>query len=167
MDLTDIKEVFASKEAIARYSLRQGDVLMNEGGDFDKLGRGTVWTGEIAPCIHQNHVFRVRTNILTLRPYFLTYWSQSSHGKKYFVLSSKQSTNLASINSKQLNTYPIGVPTLAEQVGIEDRITAMNLKLDALKAESHKLIVQKSGLMHDLLTGKVSVKADEQEAAHV
>jgi type I restriction enzyme S subunit len=37
--------------------LQLGDVLFNEGGDRDKLGRGWVWSGEIAECIHQNHVF--------------------------------------------------------------------------------------------------------------
>ncbi|MCI5212338.1 MAG: restriction endonuclease subunit S, partial [Candidatus Electrothrix sp. ATG2] len=35
-------------------------------------------------------------------------------GKKYFVLSSKQSTNLASINSTQLKAFPIGLPGFDE-----------------------------------------------------
>jgi type I restriction enzyme S subunit len=35
-----------------------GDVLMTEGGDLDKLGRGTIWNGEILDCLHQNHMFR-------------------------------------------------------------------------------------------------------------
>lgn len=34
--------------------------LLTEGGDPDKLGRGTLWKGELSECIHQNHVFRVR-----------------------------------------------------------------------------------------------------------
>lgn len=167
LDLAEIKEVRVSKEAVARYALQECDVLMNEGGDFDKLGRGTVWPGDIDPCIHQNHVFRVRTEKKILRPYFLTYWSQSNHGKKYFLLSSKQSTNLASINSKQLNAYPIGVPTIEEQREIEIRVTSVNLKLETLEQEKHKLLAQKSGLMHDLLTGEVAVKTDKIEAAHV
>ena len=167
LDLAEMKEIRVSKEAVTRYALQEGDVLMNEGGDFDKLGRGTVWPGDIDPCIHQNHVFRVRTEKKILRPYFLTYWSQSNHGKKYFLLSSKQSTNLASINSKQLNAYPIGVPTTDEQSEIEIRITSVNSKLETLEHEKHKLLVQKSGLMHDLLTGEVQVKVNDHEAAHV
>ncbi|UWQ19063.1 restriction endonuclease subunit S [Jannaschia sp. M317] len=167
LDLAEMKEIRVSKEAVARYALQEGDVLMNEGGDFDKLGRGTVWPGDIDPCIHQNHVFRVRTEKQILRPYFLTFWSQSNHGKKYFLLSSKQSTNLASINSKQLNAYPIGVPTTDEQSEIEIRITSVNSKLETLEHEKHKLLVQKSGLMHDLLTGEVPVNVAEPEAANV
>lgn len=167
LDLVEMKEVQVSKQTVARYALQKGDVLMNEGGDFDKLGRGTVWPGEIEPCIHQNHVFRVRTENAVIRPFFLAYWSQSSHGKKYFLLSSKQSTNLASINSKQLNAYPIGVPTLKEQKAIEDRVGSVIAKISSFRVECSKLKKQKSGLMHDLLTGKVPVKVGEPKAAHV
>jgi type I restriction enzyme S subunit len=76
------------------------------------------------------------------------------------VLSSKQSTNLASINSTQLKAYPIGIPDTNEQERIEGRINSVNLKLNALNNEMIKLSYQKSGLMHDLLTGKVQVSVN-------
>ncbi len=59
-DLSEVKTVRVSQTQFEKLQLRHGDVLMNEGGDFDKLGRGSVWQEEIKPCIHQNHVFRVR-----------------------------------------------------------------------------------------------------------
>lgn len=167
LDLSDVKEIIVNKRTFENLLLQVGDVLMNEGGDFDKLGRGSVWQGEIDLCIHQNHVFRVRTNDHQLRHYFLAYWSQSAYGKKYFVLSSKQSTNLASINSTQLKKFPVALPSLNEQEGIEKRVDAINTKISTLNLEHNKLSKQKSGLMYDLLTGKVPVKVDEPEAAHV
>ena len=51
--------------------LRPGDVLMTEGGDLDKLGRGTVWKGEIPDCLHQNHIYAVRCFRHKLLPEFL------------------------------------------------------------------------------------------------
>jgi type I restriction enzyme S subunit len=164
LDLTDVKEVMVSMKTFDTLLLKAGDVLMNEGGDFDKLGRGAVWQGEIEPCIHQNHVFRVRTNDQILRHYFLAYWSQSVYGKKYFVLSSKQSTNLASINSTQLKKFPVVLPSLNEQLEIEKRIDTINLKINMLNYEHSKHQKQKSGLMHDLLTGKVQVNTEVTHA---
>jgi type I restriction enzyme, S subunit len=157
LDLSEIKEIKVSKSTLQNLRLEIGDVLMNEGGDFDKLGRGTVWQGEIENCIHQNHVFRVRTDKLMLRPFYLAYWSESDFGKRYFILSSKQSTNLASINSTQLKAYPIAIPDQEEQERIENSIDSVNNKIRNLKFEIKKLQKQKSGLMHDLLTGKVPV----------
>ena len=84
---------------IAGMRIQTNDVLFTEGGDFDKLGRGTVWYGQIEPCLHQNHVFAVRPKPKRLIPEFLAYQASCEYGRRYFQLSSKQSTNLASIRS--------------------------------------------------------------------
>ena len=160
-DLGEIKTVRVSPRQLEQLRLQPGDVLMNEGGDFDKLGRGAVWAGEVEDCVHQNHVFRVRTNSAVLSPQFLAFYSESSFGKRYFLLSSKQSTNLASINSTQLNAYPIAVPNLPEQAAIVQRLGGANRWIGSLKAEVSKLRRQKFGLMQDLLSGKVPVNTDE------
>ena len=69
--LDEIKKIDVEENAISRYSLAVGDVLFTEGGDFNKLGRGTVWEGQIKNCLHQNHIFVVRPNPEVLNPYFL------------------------------------------------------------------------------------------------
>ena len=162
-DLKEVKTIHVSRLQFEKLQLKFGDVLMNEGGDFDKLGRGSVWQEEIKPCIHQNHVFRVRPRDGELRSHFLAFWSQSGMGKKYFVMSSKQSTNLASINSTQLNRFPVALPSSVEQERIEERIMALNGHVDSLGQELAKLRQQKHGLMQDLLTGRVRVKVTEGE----
>lgn len=164
-DLTEVKTIRVSRSEFDKLQLRNGDVLMNEGGDFDKLGRGSVWNEEIVPCIHQNHVFRVRPKPGVLKSYYLSFWSQSEFGKKYFVLSSKQSTNLASINSSQLHRFPIAVPLSEEQHAIELRIFSMNERIISLSDEVSKLRLLKQGLMHDLLTSRVRVKLEQAETS--
>jgi type I restriction enzyme, S subunit len=135
---------------------------MNEGGDYDKLGRGTVWEGQIPVCLHQNHVFRVRCSTDILDCSFLAAVSGSMIGKRYFLRSSKQSTNLASINSTQLNAFEIPVPTLTEQKAIVCALDQHD-KLAASEANSlAKLHQLKSALMTDLLTGRVRVPPDKE-----
>lgn len=166
-DLQDVKEIHVNQSTYDKLLLRNGDVLMNEGGDYDKLGRGAVWRCEVEPCIHQNHVFRVRVNSPKLRYLYLALYSQSNFGKKYFILNSKQSTNLASINSTQLKKFPIAMPTPSEQQKIEEKLHGVNHKIMQLEFESSKLQKQKSGLMHDLLTGKVEVSVTSVDTANV
>lgn len=113
--LDEIKKIDVEEKAISRYSLAVGDVLFTEGGDFDKLGRGTVWEGQIKNCLHQNHIFVVRPNPEVLNPYFLSYQAGSRYGKAYFLSCSKQTTNLASINSTQLKNFPVIIPSMMEQ----------------------------------------------------
>ena len=165
LDLSEIKTVRISSKTLEQLRLEPGDVLMNEGGDFDKLGRGAVWQGEIENCVHQNHVFRVRCNAGTLLPTYLAFFSESTFGKKYFVMSSKQSTNLASINSTQLKAYPVALPPLVEQAAITLHVQRAKHRQDALKAQATKLQTQKLGLMQDLLTGKVPVTVGSSDSA--
>ena len=47
IDLTEVKEIVTTEDEIQELALRPGDILFNEGGDRDKLGRGWVWNGEL------------------------------------------------------------------------------------------------------------------------
>jgi type I restriction enzyme S subunit len=154
LDLSEIKTVRVYRSEVDSWRLRPGDVLMTEGGDFDKLGRGTVWRGQIDPCLHQNHIFRVRPNGERLLPDFLASVVGSHYGKQYFMKSSKQTTNLASINSTQLKAFPVPCPELDEQERIVRRLGAFDSRLCVEQDELAKLKLQRSGLLQDLLTGQ-------------
>ena len=155
--LGEIKTVSILPSELNRFALKVGDVLMNEGGDFDKLGRGAVWEGQIEPCLHQNHVFRVRCDDSKLLPAFLAAYSSSVRGKSYFVQASKQTTNLASINSTQLKAFGISCPSVAEQLLITQRLSTFDKKMAVEQKAREKLRQQKIGLMDDLLSGRVRV----------
>ncbi|EIV8488675.1 restriction endonuclease subunit S [Vibrio vulnificus] len=154
IDLSEVKTIKIERHQLERYSLQVGDVLMTEGGDFDKLGRGDVWQGQITPCLNQNHVFAVRPNNQILLPYFLAALSGSNYGKTYFLSCAKRSTNLASINSTQLKEFPVLLPPLPEQRKIAKTLSTW----DKAIATTEKLIEtskqQKKALMQQLLTGK-------------
>jgi type I restriction enzyme S subunit len=130
LDLTHIKTIPVDREKAARYALQSGDVLMTEGGDFDKLGRGTVWQGQLPQCLHQNHVFAVRPDSAILLSDFLSLQTGSAYGKKYFLSCSKQSTNLASINSTQLKAFPLLLPPLQEQKAIAEVLSVWDQAIE-------------------------------------
>jgi len=68
LDLSEIKRIDIRETELNRYLLQAGDVLLTEGGDFDKLGRGFVWNDELPSCVHQNHIFAVRANRHIINP---------------------------------------------------------------------------------------------------
>ena len=124
-----LKTIEATEDEIARYRLQKDDLLLTEGGDPDKLGRGTLWNEELPECIHQNHIFRVRLNHAALHPLFLNWLVGSTRGKNYFLRSAKQTTGIASINMTQLRSFPLLVPPLPLQQTFATRIAA----IEALK----------------------------------
>jgi type I restriction enzyme S subunit len=107
LDMTVIKTLFVTPEQRARHLLQPGDVLVLEGGDADKVGRGWLWQGEIEECLHQNHVFAVRPDHDRLLPRYLAYYVNSPQARQYFRSCAKQVVNLASINKRQLKALPV------------------------------------------------------------
>lgn len=86
----DLAEIEVAESEVDRFPLRRGDILMNEGGDNDKLGRGAVWQGGVEPCLHQNHVFAVRPEQESYSSW--TGWViQSMYAKFYFYMKASQS----------------------------------------------------------------------------
>jgi type I restriction enzyme, S subunit len=154
LDLSEVKTVTVERADVERYGLKDGDVLLTEGGDFDKLGRGTLWRGEIGCCLHQNHVFVVRTNRAVLLPEYLVWLTNSPIGRRYFVRASKQSTNLASINSTQLKQYPVVIPPVDEQKAIARVIRTWEAGIGQAERLLRSKRRLKRVLMQQLLTGK-------------
>ncbi len=160
LDLDDIATIQIAVHELPRYALQPGDVLMNEGGDFDKLGRGHVWRGEIETCIHQNHVFAVRPQ--GIEPEWLNLLTSAAYGRFYFMSRSKQSTNLASISSANISEFPLICPPLSERIEITRHVQEEIERIDALLNTSRSSIdllkERRSALISATVTGKIDVR---------
>jgi type I restriction enzyme S subunit len=136
LDLSKIKTIQARASELERYRLQPGDILFNEGGDRDKLGRGWVWEGQIEDCIHQNHVFRVRFVLPEMNSEFLSHHG-NTFGRLWFLRTGKQSVNLASINMTVLRKFPVPLAPLSEQSAIIDfareKLSSINRTLELIE----------------------------------
>ncbi|MDG4793017.1 restriction endonuclease subunit S [Micromonospora sp. WMMD1082] len=139
IDLSSVATIRVPPRKAAQLELQSGDVLLNEGGDRDKLGRGWVWQGQIPGCIHQNHVFRARIRDGLLHPKLLA-WYANEVAHKWFELNGKQSVNLASISLSKVRTFPVPVPPVEEQLPIveilEYHLSRLNVAENCLAAAS-------------------------------
>jgi len=157
LDLREMKNITIRKSEIERYRLEDGDVVLTEGGDFDKLGRGFIWRGQIDLCVHQNHVFAVRTERTRLLPEFFAYQAQSHYGKAYFLKVAHKTTNLACINTTKLRAFPVLVPALDEQREISAILGAIDSKIDLHQRKGIVLEELFKALLRKLMTGEIRV----------
>lgn len=134
LDLNKIKRINVSPETIQELRLIPGDILLNEGGDLDKLGRGWVWEGQIPVCIHQNHVFRARLAGDIVSPFFVSYYA-SAMGKSFFMEKGKQTTNLASISLTKIKSLPVPISGTIENQHIIGRVNSCLQELEVISEE--------------------------------
>lgn len=161
LDLSEIKEIDVPISQVARFTLKAGDLLLIEGnGNPENLGRGCVWDGQIADCVHQNHVFAVRTlPEAKMIPAFLAFQLQSDRGREYLLSCAKGSTGLSTMNSAQLKAFPVLVPSIEEQQAINEAVA----NWDTAIQKTEQLIAAKarhySGLVGRLITGRSKSEA--------
>ena len=137
--LDPLKRIKATDAEIQRYRLVRNDLLLTEGGDPDKLGRGTLWRSEVDECIHQNHVFRVRLHDERWDPVFLNWLVGSEKGKRYFLQQAKQTTGIATINKTQLSRFPLLLPPIAVQRRFADFVESVEQQRSTQRAHLEEL----------------------------
>ena len=124
LNLGDLKKIAASRREIDKLALKDGDLLLTEGGDLDKLGRGACWREQVPLCLHQNHIFRVRFPHDRYDPDYVSFQIGSPYGKAYFLAHAKKTTGIASINQRVLGAFPLISPPIDEQRRVAARLKA-------------------------------------------
>jgi type I restriction enzyme S subunit len=160
LDLSKITEINLPAREANNYLLKHGDILVTEGGDIDKRGRGTCWYGEIKVCLHQNHIFAVRIDRKVL-PEYVSLITGVTYARRYFTTTANKTTNLASTNKTKLGNLPLTVPPKEEQQLILEYCTEIRTRFEILTDNIIKEIAalkeMKDTLIVESVTGKLKV----------
>lgn len=161
VELDSVTDITVPVPVAKRSELQPGDVLMTEGGDLDKLGRGTVWHGQLPGCLHQNHVFAVRPNPKRLDAEYLAFATRSLHGRCYFESTGVKTTNLASTTSNKILSFPVPLPSMNRQQKIarylEKEIDAVERTQVSLDRQLELLAERRQALITAAVTGQIDV----------
>ena len=147
LDLREIKEIEIPDNEVEKLQLKTGDLLITEGGDWDKVGRTSIWRSEIPLCAHQNHIFKARKILDRQNEIWLETYMNANTARAYFAGASKQTTNLASINKTQLRGCPIPIPPLPEQNRIVTKLDSLMSLCDTLEQQIDAATRQQTTLL--------------------
>jgi len=170
LDLSEVKTILATERDITELTLKAGDILFNEGGDRDKLGRGWVWRDEVANCIHQNHVFRLRSYLPEVLPELISHHG-NTFGKTWFQNAGKQTTNLASINMTMLRKFPVPLGPPLEQrellIQLELQLENMDRQEQAVEIGLKQCAAQRKNVLKEAFSGQLMPQDPNDEPASV
>lgn len=162
VDVTGIKSVELPVDEVEKYQVLTGDLLITEGGDWDKVGRTAIWADEMPYVAHQNHVFKARKFLQEQDESWLEMFLNGPSARDYFAGSSKQTTNLASINKTQLRGCLIAIPPKNEKSCIVAKVDELMTLCDQLELRSESQLAAHQTLVETLLaTLTDSCDADE------
>jgi len=113
--LDDIEEIGVRESELNKLLVEKGDLLIVEGnGSPDQIGRLAVWDGSISPCVHQNHLIKVRL-VRGLVSEWILSWLTSVDGRAIIRSVSSSTSGLYTLSVGKVSALPVPLPPLAEQ----------------------------------------------------
>lgn len=166
IDYSDVLAMDFTPDERLTFSLKQGDILLNEGQSLELVGRCALYDG-------QDDAFCFQNTLVRFRPFdrqcsffyrFLFKWFLDCG---LFMRIAKQTTSVAHLGADRFARMRCVSVPYDEQLRTTERLGALQSRLNLEMESASKLHQQKQGLMHDLLTGRVRVKVGESDGATV
>jgi type I restriction enzyme S subunit len=128
--LDEVKTIGISESELSRVLLAPGDLLVVEGnGSIEQIGRVALWDGSIDPCLHQNHIIKVRFFLDGL-PRWTLCWLLAPLGRIAIERAASSTSGLHTLSLSKVSRLPVPLAPVAEQLRATeevDRLTTLAL----------------------------------------
>ena len=158
IDFAFARRAVLSKDELSRYGLMENDILVTRVfATVEGVGQPTLVPAMYEPAVYESNMMRLRIERAVILPVLLFEWLRN-HTVRRMIVSGANASNQTSINQQVLNLLPVIRPAPEEQHRMTMIIKTFDTRIKGEKSTLEKLRQQKSGLMRDLLTGRVRVK---------
>lgn len=116
--LDEIEEIGVEDSELEKLLVHKGDLLIVEGnGSPDQIGRLAIWDGSICPCVHQNHLIKVRLPRECISEWVVS-WLMSVEGRQYVRDVASSTSGLYTLSVGKVAGLPVPLPPITEQYRI-------------------------------------------------
>jgi len=120
--LDNVLEIGVLDTELKRVILKKGDLLVVEGnGSPDQIGRLAIWDDSVSPCVHQNHLIKVRLLMPEMGKLVL-YWLLSLQGRQCIKAVANSTTGLYTLSISKVSSLPSPLAPLKEQQRIIEEV---------------------------------------------
>ena len=150
---------------LGQYALEDGDIVFSRVAD---VGRSVVITNSERGWIMSSNLMRISLDTTVAEPYFVYLAIVYSKSIKEQIRQSVNAGGREVANSNVMGGLMFAWPQIEEQRRIAKLAQSHDAESNIERDHLEKLRLLKTGLMQDLLTGKVRVKVGEaEEVGHV
>ncbi|NJO59377.1 MAG: hypothetical protein HC836_14010 [Richelia sp. RM2_1_2] len=137
--------------------LKDGDFLISRSNTRALVGFVGIFKDIGEKCIYPDLMMRLQFSNQVLNNYMEQVFMSRMMRRQIENIATGTSGSMVKINAKAVKKFIFGMPSLCEQKRITSRLKFNYDYILKLKLSLEKLYLQKTGLMQDLLTGKVRV----------
>jgi type I restriction enzyme S subunit len=149
IDVSDLLKMDFNDREVGKFRLRDGDLLMCEGGE---PGRTAIWRAEVAECFYQKAVHRLRPINGDALPEFYAFWFRYAFDVRNLYGIAGASSTIAHLPAAQLRALLIPIPPVAEQRQVAAALSAVQRAIERQERLIALTAELKRALMHKLFT---------------
>ena len=155
VELGTVSRMRLGSEAAPDKLLQPGDLLVCEGGE---IGRAAVWEGEIAGCLYQNHLHRLRPlDASRTQTRFAMSWLEEGFKHRNAYEGAGNRTTIPNLSRARLAELSMPHPSVDEQKEIVAILGTIDRKIDLHRRKRAVLEELFKALLHKLMTGEIRV----------
>ena len=143
IDTADIKSMNFSSSEYQRYSLQDGDILLNEGNSSrEVVGRSAIFRDEVPGACFQNTLVRFRPGPEVLTLYAHQYFRYCVYTGTFAAMAKQ--TSIAHLGAQNLTTLPMPLPGKNRQLELSRHLSAIDSALQATADREKRLRILKA-----------------------
>ena len=150
-NVTSIEEMYFSPHEIRLYRIKQGDLLLSEGGE---VGKTSFWNNDVEECYIQNSVHKLTINCFNYSRYFM-YLSYAAGHLGYYD-SIVNFVSIKHLTKEKLSRVIWPVPSIQEQKSIaaylDTKTKQIDRKIDLLTQKATQYGKLKRSLINETVT---------------
>ncbi|MET9028330.1 restriction endonuclease subunit S [Nocardia sp. NPDC004168] len=157
-DVSDIMQMDFPDEIFAKFKLRPGDILLNEGQSPEYLGRPAMYRGFPEEVAFTNSLLRFRARDGIEPEWALLVFRRHLHARR-FLKETRITTNIAHLSAGRFKSVEFPVPPLTEQKAIVattmDRLDDVERLKTGLRAALERAESLRASLLKKAFTGQL------------
>lgn len=146
-DLATLRRLSVTGEEIARYGLREGDILVNRVNSPEYLGKSAIVPELPEPVVFESNMMRLAVDGALIRPGYLIQHLQTGHIKTLILSKAKHAINQSSINQQDVKSFPVPIPPLHLQNAFFARVA----EIESIQSQTTTALVAAEATFQSLL----------------
>ncbi|WP_079038209.1 restriction endonuclease subunit S [Streptomyces sp. NBRC 110028] len=149
IDYSNIKSMGFTQAEREIYTLRSGDILLNEGQSLELVGRSALYDHNDNKLCFQNTLIRFRAGAEVMPEYAQAVFSRWLETGVFSAIA-KKTTSIAHLGADRFSRLLFPLPPLQEQRKVTQVIESMTAREKTIKASIAKLGAIRSSLREEL-----------------